>query len=68
MGINNKEFKDFIIKNKKSLPLYFKDFTEFKLAIKNNNNMVIEKVFHNKNLQTKLCKVEKFYKEICRFD
>lgn len=65
---NNKEFNEFFSLNKNKLPLYFKDFKEFELKKENDANIKIEKVFNNEELQTKMCKVEKFYKSICRFD
>lgn len=65
---NNKEFIEFFSLNKNKLPFYFKDFKEFKLKNEMDKNKIIEKVFHNDALQTKMLKVEKFYKSICRFD
>jgi hypothetical protein len=64
----NKEFIEFFHLNKNKLPLYFKDFKEYNFKKEINENLVIEKVFESKVLQTKTCKVEKFYKPICRFD
>ncbi len=64
----NKEFIEFFNLNKNRLPLYFKDFKEYNLKKEINEYVVIEKVFASKALQTKTCRVEKFYKPICRFD
>ncbi|MDF2933055.1 MAG: hypothetical protein K0R36_2386 [Chryseobacterium sp.] len=66
--MNNKEFNTFFNLNKNKLPFYFKDFKEFKLKNEIEKNKIIEKNFHNEALQTKMHKVEKFYKSICRFD
>lgn len=65
---DNKEFSEFFNLNKNKLPFYFKDFKEFELKNEMDKNKIIEKVFHNEALQTKMFKVEKFYKSICRFD
>lgn len=65
---DNEEFSKFFNLNKNRLPLYFKDFKEFELKNAIDKNKIIEKVFNNEVLQTKMFKVEKFYKSICRFD
>ncbi|WP_426276123.1 hypothetical protein ACN9MN_14745 [Chryseobacterium sp. S-02] len=65
---NNNEFYKFLELNKNKLPLYFKDFQEFKLKEKIDKSTVVEKVFHNQVLQTRMHRVEKFYKLMCRFD